>query len=144
MSSSSEENNKTTTSGKQRAAIIGAVLLSVLLFAGIILAVATMMKNPGQTETIRDIVIIFMAMESLVIGLTLIVLIVQLARLTALLENEIRPILNSTTETVQTLRGTTAFLSSKLVKPVIKVNSTIAAIRQVLDLVGIGRSNSTE
>lgn len=144
MSSISEENENTITSGKQRAVMIGAVLLIVLLVAGVIFAVAAMVNNPSQTETIRDIVIIFMAVESLIIGLTLIVLIVQLARLTALLENEIRPILNSTTETVQTLRGTTTFLSNKLVKPVIKANSTIAAIRQALDLVGIGRSNSKE
>lgn len=142
MSSISEENENTITSGKQRAVMIGAVLLIVLLIAGLIFAVVAMVNNPIQTETIRDIVIIFMAVESLIIGLTLIVLIVQLARLTALLENEIRPILNSTTETVQTLRGTTTFLSNKLVKPVIKANSTIAAIRQALDLVGIGRSNS--
>lgn len=142
MSSISEENENTITSGKQRAVMIGAVLLIVLLVAGVIFAVAAMVNNPSQTETIRDIVIIFMAVESLIIGLTLIVLIVQLARLTALLENEVRPILNSTTETVQTLRGTTTFLSNKLVKPVIKANSTIAAIRQALDLVGIGRSNS--
>lgn len=144
MSSISEENENTITSGKQRAVMIGAVLLIVLLIAGVIFAVVAMVNNPSQTETIRDIVIIFMAVESLIIGLTLIVLIVQLARLTALLENEIRPILNSTTETVQTLRGTTTFLSNKLVKPVIKANSTIAAIRQALDLVGIGRSNSKE
>lgn len=144
MSSSSEVKENTMTSGKQRAVIIGAVFLVVLLVAGVILAVAAMVNNPVQTETIRDIVIIFMALESLIIGLTLIVLIVQLARLTALLENEIRPILNSTTETVQTLRGTTTFLSNKLVKPVIKANSTIAAVRQVLDIVGIGRSKTTE
>lgn len=144
MSSTAEGNEFTMTSRKQRAVIIGAVLLIILLVVGVILAVSAMVNNPVQTETIRDIVIIFMAVESLVIGLTLIVLIVQLARLTALLENEIRPILNSTTETVQTLRGTTTFLSNKLVKPVIKANSTVAAIRQALDLVGIGRSNSTE
>jgi hypothetical protein len=103
-----------------------------------------MINNPAQTETIRDIVIIFMAVESLLIGLTLVILIVQLARLTALLQNEIKPILDSTNETVNTLRGTTKFLSNNLVNPVMKANSTISAIRHMLGMVDIGHSKSEE
>jgi ABC-type spermidine/putrescine transport system permease subunit II len=144
MSSTQNDTNLPTSNGKQRAAIIGAVVILVLLIVGVVLAVIAMAQNPDQTETIRDIVIIFMALESLVIGLTLIILIVQIARLTALLENEIGPILNSTSDTVDTLRGTTTFLSNNLVRPVIKFNSTIAAIRQALGLVGIGRSNTND
>jgi hypothetical protein len=42
-------------------------------------------------------------------GLALTILIIQIARLTNLLENEVKPILNSTNETVSNLRGTTKF-----------------------------------
>ncbi|OGO21180.1 MAG: hypothetical protein A2Z14_12265, partial [Chloroflexi bacterium RBG_16_48_8] len=94
---------------QSRGIIIGASILLVILIVGIVLAVIAMVNHPDQTETIRDIVIIFMAVESLLIGLTLILLIVQLARLTALLQNEIKPILDSTNDTVNTLRGTTQF-----------------------------------
>lgn len=130
--------------GKQRAIIFGALLFLIILIIGVVLAVISMVNHPDQTETIRDIVIIFMAVESLIIGLTLIILIIQLAKLMALLQNEIRPILDSTNETLQTLRGTTTFLSNNLVKPVIKANSTFAAVRQALGLIGIGRSDSNE
>jgi hypothetical protein len=144
METSSNGSPKTEENGNQRAILIGAFLLLVILIVGVVLAVSAMVNNPDQTETIRDIVIIFMAFESLIIGVTLIVLIVQLAKLTALLQNEIRPILDSTNETVDTLRGTTAFLSNKLVNPVIKANSTFAAVRQALGLIRFRRSRSEE
>jgi ABC-type spermidine/putrescine transport system permease subunit II len=144
MGTPSEEHVSTELNQKQRAIIIGALLFLVVLIIGVVIAVISMVNHPEQTETIRDIVIIFMAVESLVIGLTLIVLIIQLAKLTTLLQNEIRPILDSTNETVQTLRGTTTFLSNNLVKPVIKANSTLAAVRQALGLIGISRSNSKD
>lgn len=113
----------------------------VLLIIGVIVAVISMVNNPDKTETIRDIVIIFMAVESLLIGLVLIVLITQLARLTAMLQNEVKPILDSTNETINTLRGTTTFLSDNLVEPVVKVNSFVAAFRRAIELVRFGISN---
>lgn len=128
---------------KSRAYLIGAVVILALLITGIVLAIFAMVKNPVQTETIRDIVIIFMAVESLLIGLILIVLIFQLAKLTALLQNEIRPILESTNDTVNSLKGTTAFLSNNLVRPVIKANSSFSALKQALGVLGLIRPNST-
>jgi len=117
---------------------IGVCVLVVFLVASAF-AVIAMLRSPEQTETIRDIVIVFMAGEALLIGLALVMLIVQLARLTALLQNEIRPILTSTQETLDTVRGTTAFLGNNLVDPVIKANSSLAAVRRALDLLRPGR-----
>jgi hypothetical protein len=136
--------SETSKDKQSRGIIIGASLLLIVLIAGIVLAVIAMVNHPNQTETIRDIVIIFMAVESLLIGLTLVLLIIQLARLTALLQNEIKPILDSTNDTVNTLRGTTQFLSNNLVKPVMKANSTASAIRQALGLIKMGRPKSKE
>ncbi len=44
-----------------------AILLLVIV-AGLFFAIAAMINHPDQTETVRDIVIIFMAMEMLIIG----------------------------------------------------------------------------
>ena len=118
--------------------VLGA-LLFIALLVGIVFATIGMVRNPGQTETIRDIVIIFVAVEALLIGLALFVLIFQLARLTDLLRNEIGPILDSTNDALGNLRGTTRFLSNNLVQPVVKVNSSFAAVRRVFDLLGIRR-----
>jgi ABC-type dipeptide/oligopeptide/nickel transport system permease component len=129
-----------SASARNRILVIAGVILVLALIAGIVLAVVAMVRNPAQTETIRDIVIIFMAVEALIIGLVLSLLIVQIARLTDLLHNEIKPILDSTNETLSTLRGTTRFLSDNLVNPVVKVNSSMAAVRRALDLIKPDRS----
>jgi hypothetical protein len=122
-------------SGRQTALIAGAVIVLALIVTGLVLAISAMVRNPDSTETVRDILIIFVAGESFLIGLALIVLIVQLARLTALLQNEVRPILESTNDTVNTLRGTSQFLSDNVVRPVIKANGSLAAVRRVMDLI---------
>ena len=124
---------------KSRAWIAAIVLLLVLIITGLILAVISMVNNPDQTEIIRDIVIIFMAVESSLIGIVMIILITQLARLTAMLQNEIKPILDSTNETLNMLRGTTAFLSNNLVDPVVKANSVITALKRAIELLPISR-----
>ena len=121
--------------------VVVAGFFILLLISGVVVAIISMVNNPDQTETIRDIVIIFMAVESLLIGLVLIVLITQLARLTAMLQNEVKPILDSTNETINTLRGTTTFLSDNLVEPVVKVNSYVAAFRRAIELVRFSISN---
>lgn len=125
----------------QRWAFVGIVLLVALLIAGVVFAVVNLSRNPDQTEMIRDIVIILLAVESGFLGLALILLMIQLARLAALLQNEVRPILDSTNETLGTLKGTTVFLSRNLVRPVIRINSSVSALRRVLDLLRYGRSD---
>ena len=118
---------------QQRLIIIGVVISALVVVALAALAIIGMVRNPAFTQTIRDIFIIVMALESLVIGAALIVLIIQIAQLTNLLQQEIKPILESTNETMNTLRGTTAFLSENLVEPVVKLNSYVAALQRALD-----------
>jgi hypothetical protein len=117
------------------AAGASAVVLLILLVAAVVL-----LLQPGvPTDRIRDIFIIVVALETLVIGVALVVLLVQLASLINLLQNEVRPILDATNETVKTLRGTTAFLSESLVEPVIKLNSYLASLQRMLELMGLKR-----
>jgi hypothetical protein len=128
------------TSADQRKLVIGIVAAIVIVLGLLIAAVYFLATtDPGNTSRIRDIFIIFMALESLVIGVALIILILQLATLINLIQNELKPILNSTNETVNTLRGTTTFLSNNLVEPVIKLNEYLAAIKRLIDLVRIPR-----
>jgi hypothetical protein len=119
---------------QHRGLVIGIGLALVVLLAAAVWAVVAMVNNPAQTETIRDIFIVFMALEALVIGVALVVLVVQVALLTNLLRHEVKPILDSTQETARTLRGTATFISQNLVDPVIKMQSSVAAVKSVLDL----------
>jgi nitrate reductase gamma subunit len=124
---------------KQRWMMVGIIAGVVIFLALIALAVYALLQNDTRTANIRDIFIIFMAFESLVIGAALVVLIIQVASLINLLQNEVKPILESTSETVNTLRGTTEFLSENLVEPVIKLNSYIAGLRKILDIFKIAK-----
>jgi|LGOV01.1.fsa_nt_gb hypothetical protein len=130
LSTAEEEvqENKTQSTGKKVAFIIGGLLILALVIVGL-----TLLVQPGtDTARVRDIFIIFMALEFLLIGGVMVILIIQLARLTLLLQNEIKPILESTNETANTLRGTTAFLSEHLVEPVLKLNQYMAGLNKIL------------
>jgi hypothetical protein len=113
--------------------IVGIVVLLILL--GV--AIFFLLQPSTPTDRIRDVFIIVVALESLVIGVALIVLIVQLASLINLLQNEVRPILTATSETVNNLRGTVEFLGENAVEPVIKLNGYLAGMNRVIELMGI-------
>lgn len=122
----------------QKKTMIWMVVIVILVLAALAAGTIFLLQSDVDTTShIRDIFIIFMALESFIIGLALIVLIVQMATLINLLQNEIRPILNSTSETVNTLRGTATFLSNNLAEPVIKLNESVAVIRKLLDFLKI-------
>jgi hypothetical protein len=116
------------------------IVLGVLIFLALFIGAILLLASPRtDTEKIRDIFIIFMALEFLIVGLALIILIIQLATLINLLQNEVKPILESTNETANTLRGTAIFLSDNLVEPVIKMNEYVIALRRFMELIGIAR-----
>lgn len=115
--------------------IIGVVVLLLLLA----LAIFYLLQPSTPTDRIRDVFIIVVALESLVIGVALIILIVQLASLINLLQNEVRPILRSTSDTVNTLRGTVEFLGENMVEPVIKLNGYLAGMSRVIELMGFNK-----
>jgi hypothetical protein len=112
--------------------ILGAVVLLVILVGFVVLMMSAGSESVGK---IRDIFIIFMALESLIIGIVLVILIVQISVLINLIQNEIKPILQATNETVNTLKGTTSFISDHLAEPVIKMNEYLAGLKKLVDLV---------
>lgn len=121
----------------QRRKLVITIVAGVILFLGLVVGSVYLLLLPTtQTDKIRDVFIIFMAVESLLIGLVLVILMVQLAQLINLLQNEIKPILNSTNETVSTLRGTAIFLSDNLAEPVMKLNEFLAAFNSLRGIFG--------
>jgi hypothetical protein len=121
---------------------LGIAFFILLVFLFLSIYYLGFVATPEQVTLIRDIFIIFLALQSLLTGLVLAVLLVQVTRLINLLQNEIKPLLDSTNETVNTLRGTTAFLSSNLVEPVIKLNEYLAGFTQLLQVIGVGRKST--
>ena len=122
---------------KQKTIIASIIAGIVVIVIALVVAVILLMQPTAPTDKIRDVFIIVVALESLVIGAALIVLIVQLASLINLIQNEVRPILNATSETVNTLRGTVEFLGENVVEPVVKLNGYLAGLKRMLELMGI-------
>ena len=125
---------------RQRAILIGVIVAAIILIVLIIISIWFLLQPATDTAKIKDVFIIFMALQSLFLGIILVVLIIQLARLINLLQNDIKPILDSTNETVSTLRGTTIFLSENVVEPVIKMNEYFAGIMKALAVLGLTRT----
>lgn len=119
----------------QTGAMIGVIIGVVVLLGLIVASIVFLLQPSTDTARFRDIFIIFMALESILIGLALVILIIQIARLINLLQNEIKPIIDSTNETVSTLRGTTSFLSDNLVEPVMKLNEYLAGLGQIVKII---------
>jgi hypothetical protein len=125
-----------------RTVIITVSAIAVVVLALLITAIYFLLRPETPTDEvsrIRDVFIIVVGLETLIIGVALVVLLIQLASLINLLQNEIRPIIQATNETVNTLRGTADFLGENLVEPVIKLNSYLASIQRVLELMGLKR-----
>jgi hypothetical protein len=134
---SQNPSNLPETEQPQKNFVIPIVIGVIVLLALLGVAIYFLLQPATPTDKIRDIFIIVVALESLVIGVALIVMIVQLASLINLLQNEVKPILKSTNETVNTLRGTAEFLGENVVEPVIKLNGYMAGLTRMLELMGI-------
>jgi len=134
-----ENGRKSNAESRKQKFILAGLIISVIVLLGILIAGLVYLLNPGTpqevTSRIRDVFIILMALEFLIIGFVLVILVIQIAKLTNLLQNEIKPILDSTNETVSTLRGTTRFLSDNLTEPVIKLNEYLAGLNHIIRMV---------
>ena len=76
--------------------------------------------------------IVFVAFETLIVGVLLTVLLLQVQSLVVLLRNEIMPMLEAVNETLATVRGTTQFVSENVVTPVMKWSGYFAGLRRIL------------
>jgi len=133
-----EEDTTTKEADSRSKRIVTIVIIGVVVILALLgLAIFFLLQPTTPTDRIRDVFIIVVALESLVIGVALIILIIQLASLINLLQNEVRPILAATSETVNNLRGTAEFLGENVVEPVIKLNGYLAGMNRVIELMGI-------
>ncbi len=135
------ENEKNSQSQKTTLIIIA--VITILFLIGMTIGVIYLAKSNVQvTSQIRDIFIIILVLESFLIGAALIILIIQLALLSNLLQNEIRPILSSTKETIRTVKGTSQFISEKAVRPIVTIGGLLAGGRKLFEIVGFIRKGN--
>jgi hypothetical protein len=123
------------TSATSRKAIVLAAVFLVVIIALTVLAVWFLASNPGRTATIRDIVIVLLAvvlmLTNIAIAAVLLVLVYRLQDLIHVLRNEIVPTLTNVSSTVRTVTGTAKMVSDSVAKPTIRAASMIAGLQQV-------------
>jgi cytochrome b subunit of formate dehydrogenase len=100
------------------------VIVALLVVAGFFLY-----SRPQVTSFLRDVAVIILAFETLLVIFFLGVMIVLLIYVILTLEGEIKPILDATSETVYTVRGTTTFVSDTVVSPIMEVASIVGAVK---------------
>jgi hypothetical protein len=92
---------------------------------------------------VRDIAIIIIAVQTIVIGVLIAVLVWQIWRLVKIIQTELMPIIEDTQATISTVRGTTTFVSNNVIDPVITTNRRVAKWRAtgmvLLRELGIGK-----
>jgi hypothetical protein len=126
----SEDGDKASTA--LIAAGVGGVVLTIILVVAAILLAANAQTAGPFVEVIRDVLIIILALELVIMGAAIVVFLVQLARFLNLLNNEIQPIVASTQDTVNVLRGTAIFLSRHVSEPVIGIAGALGGLAATL------------
>ena len=132
-----EENQGNAIPQKNKTGIVIAAIIALILLAGLIFGIVKLSTAaPETTGQVRDIFIIVLALESLLLGVALIILVIQVAVLTNLIQNEVKPILTSTKETVSTLKGTSKFISERAVKPILSISGFVAGSKKLFEIIG--------
>ena len=133
---------------KFQIALIGILVVVIVL---LVVMCYLLFNAPEATAIIRDISVIILALESIVVLLLLGVVIGMLWWLIQTLEKKITPILDTTNETVNnvsktvnTVRGTATFMSDTVVSPVIKVVSYASGVKKAVKTLTKWRSMRSE
>jgi len=103
---------------------IGIAVIAVLILLGFAAMIAA-----GVIDEVRDIVIILLAVESLIIGGVTLFLLYQMIMLLTLIREELIPLIQSAQDTVNSARGTTVYVSRKIIVPSAKAATTVARLQ---------------
>ncbi len=111
---------------RRRMVLIG---IGIAVIAVLVLLSFAVMIAAGVIDEVRDIVIILLATESLIIGGVTLFLLYQVIMLVTLLREELIPLIQSTQDTVNSARGTTVYVSRKIIVPSAKAATTVARLQ---------------
>jgi heme/copper-type cytochrome/quinol oxidase subunit 2 len=110
---------------------VGALILVIVLIFGVGIGLAVFAdpaRMAPRIELIRDILIIVMTLEGVLIVLGLAVLVLQVTRLIVMLQQGTRPVIENAQETVEIAKGTARFVSKNVARPVIGLHALVSAI----------------
>ena len=86
------------------------------------------------SATIRDIAIILVALEILIMNALLVILIWQVWRLVKMISVEVKPVIKDGQETVGPVKGSAEFVSTSFISPLITTTSRLAGIMRSVNV----------
>lgn len=87
------------------------------------------------SATVRDIAIILVALEILIMNALLVVLIWQVWRLVKMIGAEMKPVIKDGQETVGTVKGSAEFVSASFINPLITTSSRLAGFWRSVNVI---------
>lgn len=109
---------------------ISAIAVTIVLLGLFALVIWLAFAYPDRIEAMRDVFIMLFALVSCAAVIVMVMMLVAMIRLINMIDYELRPILEKTSETVATVQGTTNFVSKNIVQPAIKTTSFIAGVNR--------------
>ena len=123
--------------------MVGMIVLLVFLSINAASSPAEPTATSAVVAVLRDAAIVFVAFQTLIIGVLLIILMAQVQSLLVLLRDEILQMLEAVNQTLATVRGTTQFVSHNVVSPVMRWSSYLAGLKRIArDIGGLSKPDS--
>jgi len=130
--STAETTDESSGMSITRMVMIGAIALIafVLLFLvfGLVVSLTASETWAPVIQIFRDIFIVLMVVELILVIGALAILIVQVARFVIMLQTEIKPILDNARETTKATRTTAEFVQKNATDPFIKISGFLAGL----------------
>lgn len=125
-------NVEETTNKKITIGVYIIILLVSIIAGGIIWY---LLLDTTPTEKIKNMMIIIFTTEIILIGFSFLILVLQVAKMFNLVQNEIKPLLVSVNETMNTVKGTALFITDSIAKPVLQFNSYFAGFKKLMETI---------
>ncbi len=122
-------------------AIVLLLLIGLLLVGALVAALTAADTWAPVIQIFRDVLLVALLLESLLIIAAVTVLLLQVAGFLIMLKSEVKPILDNARETTRLGKATAQFINSNAVDPVIQIKSFLAGLlaflRELILLRGI-------
>lgn len=128
-------------SGRQGATIVIAIIVFITILGAIGWATSSFLGWDWRAilAGIRDLMIIFLALGSLLALIAIALLLYQILRSVQQIRSEIQPALDSVRQTTSNVRGTSTFIAETTIQPIIKVATTAAAVTKFAQVLVKGK-----
>jgi hypothetical protein len=106
----------------------GFVLVIILIFIGALVLALTNSEAVSIVQVIRDVFLIALSLQGILISVAFVVFVVQVVRFINLLKTEFRVILVNMQNTVKEAQTTAEFVSANAIGPLIRISAFFAGL----------------